>query len=220
MNAQQLEYVRIQLRAALADGSGGTKGQLEAFAEHPPADKSVNPRKHIHVVELDNGLGGVHRVKAENSAIYVLETRSRRRPMPPMGDIAFTTCTWRRALLKLEPIQQAWLRYCYGFDLHFELQVQICRHIWELYTKHNGKQKIQKRVEKRLIQLVWLAVQEVAANNINDTYKNYASSHLASFLSIHRDSWYQTYSTPWKEFKHLCNLLDTISLKNLAKDLK
>lgn len=38
MNAQQLEYVRIQLRAALADDSGGTKGQLEAFEEHPPAD--------------------------------------------------------------------------------------------------------------------------------------------------------------------------------------
>lgn len=32
MNAQQLEYVRIQLRMALADNSGGTKGQLETFA--------------------------------------------------------------------------------------------------------------------------------------------------------------------------------------------
>ncbi len=29
MNAQQLEYVRIQLRAALVDDSGGTKGQLK-----------------------------------------------------------------------------------------------------------------------------------------------------------------------------------------------
>lgn len=29
MNEQQLEYVRTQLRAALLDDSGGTKGQLE-----------------------------------------------------------------------------------------------------------------------------------------------------------------------------------------------
>jgi hypothetical protein len=30
---------RIELRRALADLSGSTKGQLQAFSEHPPADK-------------------------------------------------------------------------------------------------------------------------------------------------------------------------------------
>lgn len=35
MKAQQLEYVRIQLRAALVDDSGGTKGLLEAFCGTP-----------------------------------------------------------------------------------------------------------------------------------------------------------------------------------------
>lgn len=52
MNEQQLEYVRINLRAALLDSSGGTKGQLEAFAEHQPADKQRNPRKPVHIVAL------------------------------------------------------------------------------------------------------------------------------------------------------------------------
>lgn len=91
MNAQQLEYIRIKLRQALVDDSGNTKGQLEAFAEHPPADKNRNPRKQIHVVELENGRGGIRRVKAENSALYVLETRSRRRPMPPIRDSVFSS---------------------------------------------------------------------------------------------------------------------------------
>ena len=111
MNVQQLEYVRIQLRVALVDDSGGTKGQLEAFAEHPPADKNRNPRQRVHVVELDNGRGGVRRVKAENSALYVLETRSRRRPMPPIKDQAFSSCAWRRAVLRLDAPQQAWINY-------------------------------------------------------------------------------------------------------------
>ena len=62
MNAQQLEYVRIHLRAALVDDSGGTKGQLEAVAEHPPADKYRNPRQQVHVVDFDDGRSGIRRV--------------------------------------------------------------------------------------------------------------------------------------------------------------
>ncbi|MEH3883315.1 bacteriophage antitermination protein Q, partial [Enterobacter roggenkampii] len=110
MNAQQLEYVRIQLRAALVDDSGGTKGQLEAFAEHPPANKNKNPRQQVHVVELDNGRGGVRRVKAENSALYVLETRRRSSSTSLIRERAFQNCKWRRAVSKLSKAQQSWVR--------------------------------------------------------------------------------------------------------------
>lgn len=219
MNAQQLEYVRIQLRAALADDSGGTKGQLEAFAEHPPADKNRNPRQQLHVVELDNGRGGVRRVKAENSALYVLETRSRRRPMPPIRDKAFSSCAWRRAVLKLDVSQQAWIRYCYGFDLNFRYQREICRFVWESYLKQHEGVKFQKRVEKRLIQLVWLAVQEIASRNTNETYRNYAATTLAGFLSIHRDTWYETYAQPWGRFKELAAELDISGLNTVGVQL-
>lgn len=219
MNAQQLEYVRIQLRAALVDDSGGTKGQLEAFAEHPPADKNRNPRQQVHVVELDNGRGGVRRVKAENSALYVMETRSRRRPMPPIRDKQFSLCAWRRAVLQLDVSQQAWIRYCYGFDLNFRYQREICRFVWENYLKQHEGVKFQKRVEKRLIQLVWLAVQDVAARHTNETYKEYAATTLASFLSIHRDTWYDTYASPWGDFKELTSVLDTTSLNDIGAQL-
>lgn len=43
MNAQQLEFIRLELTRALLDDSGGTKGQLEAFSEHPPADNKSYP---------------------------------------------------------------------------------------------------------------------------------------------------------------------------------
>lgn len=218
MNAQQLEYVRIQLRAALVDDSGGTKGQLEAFAEHPPADKDRNPRQRIHVVELDNGRGGVRRVKAENTALYVLETRSRRRPMPPIREKAFSSCAWRRAVLSLNASQQAWLKYCYGFDLHFGYQTEICRYVWDIYAKRITQDKLQRRVKKRLITLVWLAVQDVAAKNLNEAYKEYAATALASFMSVNRDSWYKTYAKHWREIKEIVRMLDTNSLAAVGRE--
>ena len=212
MNAQQLEYVRIQLRAALVDDSGGTKGQLEAFAEHPPADKDRNPRKQVHMVELDNGRGGIRRVKAENTAMYVLETRSRRRPMPPIRDQVFSSCAWRRAVLKLDAPQQAWINYCYGLDLRYEYQIQICNYIWGKYEKELNGAKFQKRVKHRMVSLVWLAIQDLAARNRNELYKEYAATALAGFLSVHRDTWYQTYASSWTRFKWIINKLDSEAL--------
>lgn len=53
MNAQELEYVRLELTRALVDRSGRTKGQLEAFSEHPPANKIHCRRQPIYKVELE-----------------------------------------------------------------------------------------------------------------------------------------------------------------------
>lgn len=215
MNAQQLEYIRIQLRAALEDDSGGTKGQLEAFAEHPPADKKLNPRKQIHVVELDNGRGGVRRVKAENSALYVLETRSRRHPMPPIRDKTFSSCAWRRAVLSLDSSQQAWIRYCYGFELDFGYQTEICRYVWEKYAKRLVEEKLQKRVKQRIVSLVWLAVQDVAVKNKNPSYREYAGIALAGMASVNRSTWSRVYSEHWMKLKEMVEELDFVSLAKI-----
>ncbi|MEI9741054.1 bacteriophage antitermination protein Q [Enterobacter ludwigii] len=217
MNAQQLEYVRIQLRAALADDSGGTKGQLEAFAEHPPADKNRNPRQQVHVVELDNGRGGVRRVKAENSTLYVLETRSRRRPMPPIRDKAFSSCAWRRAVLKLDISQQAWIRYCYGYDLTYKLQIDICSHIWSEYLTSAGNPKLQKRVREKMVVLTWLAAQDAAARNENGTFKESAGATLAHTVDVAKSSWSDTYATPWEKLKEIARDLDASALMKVRQ---
>lgn len=220
MNAQQLEYIRIQLRSALMDDSGGTKGQLQAFAEHPPADKNRNPRKPIHLVEIDNGDGGTRLVKADNTALYVLETRSRRRPLPPINDHAFATAPWRRAVNMLPEHEQAWLRYCYGFDLGFSHQTRICQHIWTSYNASVAGGRIQERVKKRLCSLVWLAVQDIAVANSNEIYREQAATALAGLLSIHRDTWYETYSKPWQQFKTLLTSLDKEALERAARQVQ
>lgn len=193
MDQQILEYARIELTRALMDNSGKTKGQLQAFSENPPADKDRNPRKQIHVVELDNGRGGVCYVKAENSALYVMETRSRPRPMPPITDHDFATAPWRRAVNMLPEHEQAWLRYCYGFNLDFQYQTQICEAIWNGYQRHLPESLLRK-TKKRIISLVWLAVQEVAVKRLNDTYKQYAGALLASQLVVSRSTWHEIYA--------------------------
>lgn len=217
MNAQQLEYIRIKLRQALVDDSGNTKGQLEAFAEHPPADKNRNPRKQIHVVELENGRGGIRRVKAENSALYVLETRTRRRPMPPIRDSVFSSSVWRRAILTLDASQQAWIKYCYGFELGFGHQTEICRYVWEKYTKRIAGEKIQRRVKQRIVTLVWLAVQDVAVKNKNPSYCEYAGNALAGMASVNRSTWSRVYSEHWRKLKEMVVELDVAALKNIEQ---
>ncbi|TNV23077.1 antitermination protein [Buttiauxella sp. B2] len=207
MNSQLLEYARIELTSALADYSGGTKGQLEAFAEHPPADKNIYPRQFMHKVELEGG----RKVKADNSALYVMETRSRRRPSPPMREDEFALCTWRRAILKLNESKKSWVMYCYGNDLSYSHQMIICQHLWSKYHALNSS-KNTPRLRKCLAALTWLAVQDVAAKNKNVQYKEYAATTLASLMSVHRDTWYTNFASAWTVLKELARSLDMEAL--------
>lgn len=140
MNLQELEYTRIELRRALADLSGSTKGQLQAFSEHPPADKNKYPRHHPEIV-MEGGEGcGSKVVKTLATPLYVLETRSRRRPLPPIKDTEFACSAWRRSVNGLGEHLQAWVRYCYGHDLAFRYQRLMCQHVWEEFQRqHSGK---------------------------------------------------------------------------------
>lgn len=216
MNVQLLEYARIELTRALADTSGGTKGQLQAFSENPPADKNRNPRRPVHVVEVDDGRGGMRRVKAENSAVYVLETRSRRRPLPPMKDSEFESAPWRRAVNELREHEQAWLRYCYGFELTFKYQTLICEAIWNDHQQYLPK-GLMRKTKKRLVSLVWLAVQDTAARHMNDSYKAYAGAALASMMDISRSTWCEIYGPHWKLMKQSVNKLDYWALQEVLK---
>ncbi|THD51871.1 antitermination protein [Enterobacteriaceae bacterium ML5] len=214
MNEQLLEYARIELRLALADLSGGTKGQLQAFAEHPPADKNFYPRQHIHKVQLGEG-DSAREVSAERAPTYALETRSRSRPAPPINDMEFSLCSWRRAVNSLPEYQSAWIKYCYGHDLKFAHQVAFCEHVWAEYEKRLEGKPLQVKVKKRLIALVWLAAQDVAAKNNNDAYKDYAGAALAVLLSINRSTWKRVYAAHWSKLKQDCSNLDKISLESI-----
>lgn len=211
MNPQELNYVRNEIRRALLDLSGGTKGQLEAFSEHPPADKKATSRRCASLVELE-GEKGIRFVNSLVAPLYVMETRSRRRPMPPIKEMEFAYAPWRRAVNALNDYQQAWLRYCYGFDLSYKHQVLMCEHVWKNYQKYLVENQLQSRVIKKLVGLVWLAGQEVAAARSNETYKDYAGAALARMVSVDRSTWMRVYSLHWAGLKAAFSDLDENSL--------
>lgn len=216
MNLQDIEYTRIEVRRALANLSEGTKGQLQAFSEHPPADKNKTPRCGQPLIELEGGEGCGHSlVKALTTPVYVLETRSRRRPFPPMQDLEFSYAPWRRVINSLDDYQQAWIRYCYGFDLNFRYQTLMCQHVWNEFQNCRVEKKLQARVVKKLVGLVWLAAQEVAAARSNDTYKEYAGAALARMMSVDRSTWLRVYASHWARFKAAFVELDTQALQTI-----
>ena len=218
MNLQELEYIRIELRRALMDFSGATKGQLQAFSEHPPADKNKFPRQHPQLV-MEGGTGcGPKIVNTLATPVYVLETRSRRRPLPPMKDTEFATSAWRRSINGMEEHLQAWVRYCYGYDLNFRYQTLMCQHVWTQFQRQHGGRKLQGRVTKKLVGLVWLAAQEVAASRNNDTYQEYAGAALARMVSVERSTWLRVYAAHWAAFKAAFVEMDSLALcESLAR---
>lgn len=216
MNAQLLEYARIELSFALADLSGGTKGQLQAFAENPPADKNCYPRQHIHKVQLGEG-DSVREVSAERAPTYALETRSRRKSAPPMKEEEFATCAWRRAVPKLNIYEQAWVKYCYGYQVNYSYQILICNIIWSMFLKKTPNVKLQSRVKKRLIFLLWLAIQDETISKRTKGKGKYKVSELSYLLKIQRQTWSKIYAPYWAEFKGLINVLDSTALKQLLK---
>jgi len=212
MTHQILEYARIELTHALMDKAGRTKGQLQAFSENPPADKS-RKSKPVHTVMMEDG----KKVKAEMGSLHVPDTRSRRRPMPPINDSELTAAPWRRAVNALPPHKQAWLRYCYGFDLAFKHQVAICEAVWTEFEKSLPR-GLLKKTKKRLIGMTWLAVQDVAARNLNDTYQEYAGAELARQLGVNRRTWHEVYRPHWQGLKDAVVMLDILALSQVLKN--
>ncbi|WP_368738692.1 bacteriophage antitermination protein Q, partial [Escherichia coli] len=70
----------------------------------------------------------------------------------------------------------------------------------------------QRKVVKRLLSLVWLSVQAVAAANKREDFKEMAGSTLAGMLSVSRSTWCETYSLHWVGMKEAVRALDEVAL--------
>lgn len=211
MNAQLLEYARIELSRALIDAPRTAKGQLEAFRERPPADKSRYHRQGSNTVQLDGG----REVLAERSPTHAPAARVHRQSVAMIKEQEYSSSSWRRAVLTLERHQIAWLSYCYGHDLAYEHQITICEHVWNNYQRQLVGQRIQKRVKVRLASLVWLAVQNVAAENHNTGLREYAGAVLSRLLSVSRSTWGVVYAPHWLNLKALAQELDAVALRGV-----
>lgn len=88
----------------------------------------------------------------------------------------------------------------------------MCEYVWKTYLKCLGENSLQERVVKKLIGLVWLAGQEIAATRNNETYKDYAGAALACMVSVDRSTWLRVYSGHWAGLKAAFTQLDESAL--------
>ncbi|MFS7246622.1 bacteriophage antitermination protein Q [Rahnella inusitata] len=205
-----IDYIRERVITALADHSGATKGQLEAFEEHAPADTARKKRKRIHFVQLEKS-----RVSADIEPVSCAETRSRVRPLPPIHEITFRSSSWRRAISLMDGEHLAWIRYCYGYDLAYSHQLTICQYIWSEFERRCRGRKVTAKKRARLSSLVWLAVQTYASQGAGRLAHEYSAGDLASLSGVSKSNWAENYAAQWDELIKSCGELDLSSLSYL-----
>ncbi|TKI02154.1 bacteriophage antitermination protein Q [Martelella alba] len=196
-----IEYIREKLTAALADIQGLTKGQLTAF-EELPLTRTTRYKRH----RPREG-----RVCSERDPIYCPETRVRKCAPAPIDPLTFAMSSYRRAVGELKSYEVAWIRYCYGGDLEYTYQIQICQYIWSEYRKETAGQKITEKVRSRLASLVWLAVQ-TSVWHFTARGRAYGTAELAMLVGVSKSTWSETYSRHWAGLMGICRKLDEWAL--------
>ncbi|MEQ9852677.1 bacteriophage antitermination protein Q [Pectobacterium aroidearum] len=213
MNQQYLEYLRGCVITALSDIQKMSDGQLGAFESAGIIRTTKHPRKRQRIVALDG-----RNVCATTDAMHCIETRSRKKPAPPIDPITYGTASWRRAVSELEPHHTAWVRYCYGNDLNYEYQKAICLHVWNEYKPTLTGKKTTEKVRRRIESLVWLVVQRYAATcGCLFVSREYNDSELAKLSGISRSTWSENYKHHWDGLTEMVSRLDSDSLNTIIK---
>ncbi|MFJ5428991.1 bacteriophage antitermination protein Q [Pectobacterium actinidiae] len=210
MNQQYLEYLRGCVSTALADIHRANTSGVGVGAIRT----TKYPRQRKRVVALDD-----RNVCATTDAMHCPETRSRKRPAPPIDPITYGTASWRRAVNELELHHTAWVRYCYGNDLNYEYQKAICVHVWNEYKTALTGKKTTEKVRRRIESLVWLAVQRYAATcGCLFVSREYNDSELAKLSGISRSTWCENYKHHWDGLTEMVSELDRDSLNTIIKN--
>lgn len=210
MNQQYLEYVRGAVSLALADIHGQSKGQLVAFEGSALARTTRFMRQRVRTVVLDD-----RKVCPATDPMHCTETRTRKKPFPPLDELTYCTSSWRRAISVLDMHQEEWIRYCYGDYNYHDKQLLVVPYIWERFSEQCSA-RISKKVKLRLQSLTLLAVQ-VVASEIKGFPKEYTHTRLAELSGVSKSTWSETYSVHWNQLLSLVETLDAGSLRWAAE---
>lgn len=210
MNQQYLEYVRSAVSLALADIHGQSKGQLAAFEGSALIRTTRFKRQRFRTVVLEK-----RRVCPVTDPMHCPATRTRKKPFPLIGELAYCTSSWRRAISVLDTHQEAWIRYCYGDYNYHDKQLLVVPYIWEQFLDQSSA-RTSKKVKLRLQSLTLLAVQ-VVASEIKGLTKEYTHTQLAELSGVSKSTWSETYSGHWNTLLSLVETLDAGSLRAVAE---
>ncbi|EFP7600423.1 antiterminator, partial [Shigella flexneri] len=130
--------------------------------------------------------------------------------IPLVSQVAFSTSSWRRAVLSLEEHYKAWLLWCYSGSICWEYQITITHWAWEEFKAHSGTRKIAEKTQERLKKLIWLAAQAVKAELFGG--EGYEYQELALLAGVTTKNWSKTFTGHWVVMKHIFHRLDSEAL--------
>nr|WP_310615828.1 bacteriophage antitermination protein Q [Pantoea cypripedii] len=206
-------YIRESVNVALAEIGGSTKGQLEAFSESTMARTTVYTRKRLRTVELEK-----RTVCADTDPVKSTQTRVSKKPFPPIHEMTFMSASWRRAIGELSPVHHAWISYCYGYDLNYDFQLEICSFITNVFGEYMKAAGVSKKVAKCFLgHFEHLSFQVVVYELRGETEEKYTQAKLAEMAGVKPDNWSKHYKRHWEKLLELSQQLDRDALHSVMK---
>ncbi|CDG91811.1 putative Antitermination protein Q [Xenorhabdus bovienii str. feltiae Florida] len=206
----QYEYVRINLRTALANFNLKQNGQLESLNMGSGAGNRFRekPRRKIEI----NGKF----ILVDAEPFHYTETGKFQRSTVLIDDITYDCCDWRRAVHLIPEDSLAWVKYCYAHDLNFDHQISICKNVYQRFISLCETRKMNKmsaKTAERMKQLIWLAVQFTVSELRDEPARcrnNY--SDLSREIGISRYNWKKNYQPRWELMIEACQNVDQEAL--------
>ncbi|EIY5055154.1 antiterminator [Klebsiella variicola] len=213
MRPQAHEFIRQQLIIAMADLSGSTKGQLQAWMEDAQYETDTHPRKKPSYIDEATGT----LITLDNPPIPGKQTRAKGSHIPLVQPIEFVTASWRRAALAQESHERAWLTWCYADSTAYAHQVEIVSWCWSEFAPTLKGKRVIAKMRERLRDLVWLAAQDVKAELRGKGDRCYKAVQLAGFVGVKPDNWSRNYAPHWSALRACFLALDARGLSQTAR---
>ena len=211
----QLQYIREELMAATSDEQKAQRGQLEGFETAALAETRRVRRKRRTFTDEEGNKHTIH-----GDPVPGTETRSRRRPAPPIEPVTYSTASWRRAVNVVDAPMKQWLLWCYTKDTAWTNQQVITQWGWAAFQRQNDR-KVAKRTEDRLRALIWLCAQNV--RTVLMGAEGYQQQQLAELVGVNKATWCKTYQPHWDAMSNIFRWLDVDALNKISrarKDIK
>ncbi|MGG5964896.1 bacteriophage antitermination protein Q [Salmonella enterica] len=211
MREQYLEYIRQQLTVALADFSGATKGQLQAWLENAQFVTGTFGRKRIRIKDEVTGKW----YTLDNPPVPGKQSLAKGVSIALLLPVEFGTASWRRAVLSLPEHQKAWAMWIYGENTRFEYQTEVTRWAWGEFRKQPNKRRVAAKTMGRLKTLIWLAAQDVKAEMAGRV--TYEYKFLAEMVGITPKSWSKSFTVHWCNMREIFYRLDREALLQASR---
>ncbi|EPC4825144.1 antiterminator [Salmonella enterica] len=210
MKEQYLEYIRQQLTVALADFSGTTKGQLQAWLENAQFVTGTFKRRRIRIKDETTGKW----YTLDNPPVPGKQSLAKGASVALVLPVEFGTTSWRRAVLSLAEHQKAWVMWIYGENTRFEYQTEVTRWAWGEFRQIN-KRRIAAKTMGRLKTLIWLAAQDVKAEMAG--HASYEYKFLAEMVGVTPKNWSENFTAHWRNMREVFHRLDREVLLQVSR---